>query len=43
VVFAVNTTAIGLNISGKIHPIMSAVIHNGTTIGVILRSIFQLR
>jgi cation-transporting P-type ATPase C len=42
-VFALNTAAIILSLSGNIKPILSAIIHNGTTIGVILHSLIKLR
>lgn len=42
IVFLLNSTAIALSVAGKINPIVGSVIHNSTTIGVILRSLLTL-
>jgi len=42
-VFLLNTLAIGLSLTGRISPIVSAFIHNATTLGVIGRSYLKLR
>lgn len=41
-VLGFNVSAIILSFNGKINPIVGAFIHNGTTIGVILRSLLKL-
>ncbi|KRL01639.1 heavy metal translocating P-type ATPase [Liquorilactobacillus capillatus] len=41
-VLGFNASAILLNFNGKINPVIGAFIHNGTTIGVILRSLLKL-
>lgn len=42
IVFLLNSAAIGLSVAGKINPIVGSIIHNSTTIGVILRSLVTL-
>lgn len=42
-VFTLNTADIILSLNGRIKPVLSAIIHNGTTIGVILHSLIKLR
>ena len=41
-VLGFNVSAIFLSFNGKINPVIGAFIHNGTTIGVILRSLLKL-